>query len=44
MVGWLDAVWNRGVGKKVMGEGEDKGGEEEHDKAHPINKTGGETR
>jgi hypothetical protein len=44
MVGRLDAVCNRGVGKEAMGEGEDNGGEEEHNEAHPIDKTGGETQ
>ncbi len=44
MVGWLDAVCNRGVGKEAMGEQGDNRGEEERDKAHPIDKTGGETR
>jgi hypothetical protein len=44
MVGRLDAVCNRGVGKEAMGEGEDNGGDEERDEAHPIDKTGGETR
>jgi hypothetical protein len=44
MVGRLDAVCTRGVGKEVMGEGEDNGGEEERDEAHPIYETGGETR
>ncbi len=39
----MDTVCNRGVGKKAMVEGEDNKGEEEHDKAHPINKTSGET-
>ncbi len=43
VVGRLDVVCNRGVGKEVMRDGEDNGGEEEHNKAHPINKTGGET-
>ncbi len=43
MVGRLDAVCSRGVGKEAMQEGEDNGWEEEHNKAHPINKTGGET-
>jgi hypothetical protein len=44
MVGWLDTVCNRGVRKEAMGEGEDNGVEEERDKAHPINKPGGETQ
>ncbi len=44
MVGRLDAVCNRGIVKEAMGEGEDKGGEEERDKSHPIDETGGETR
>ncbi len=44
MVGRLDAVCNRGVGKEAMGEGEENGGEEQLNKAHPINKTGGETQ
>jgi hypothetical protein len=44
MVGWLDAVCNRGVGKEALGEGEDNGGEEEHNKAHPIDEAGRETR
>ncbi len=39
MVGRLDVVCNRGVGKEMMGEGEDNGGEEERNEAHPINKT-----
>ncbi len=44
MVGRLDVVCNRGVGKEVMGEGEDNRGAEERDKAHPFNKTSGETQ
>ncbi len=44
MVGRFDAVCNRGVGKEAMGEGEDNGGEEEYDKAHPIDEISGETR
>ncbi len=44
MMGWLDAVYNRGVVKEAMLEGKDKGGEEEHDKAHSIDETGGETQ
>ncbi len=43
-VGRLDTVCNRGVGKEAMGEGEDNGGEEECNEAHPIDKTGGETQ
>ncbi len=42
MVGWLDAVCTRGVGKEAMGEGEDNREEEEHDEAHPINEVSGE--
>ena len=44
MVGRLNVVWNRGVGKEAMGEGEDNGWEEEYDKAHPIDEISGETR
>jgi hypothetical protein len=44
MVGWLDTVCNRGVGKDAMREGEDNRGEEERNKDHPINRTGGETQ
>jgi hypothetical protein len=43
-VGRLNAGCNRGVGKEAMGEGEDNGGEKERNKAHLINKTGGETQ
>jgi hypothetical protein len=43
MLGGLDVVCNRGVGKEAMGEGEDNGREEERNEAHPIGKTGGET-
>ncbi len=43
MVGQLNMVCNRGVRKEAKGEGEDNRGEEECNKAHPINKTGGKT-